>query len=74
MIGFIGTGNMAAAIIEGAVKAGVMPANEILIDKNRSRAGELHNSLNVKLCDDFFNDIRLNSKNQHIALQNQHPA
>jgi pyrroline-5-carboxylate reductase len=42
---------MAAAIIEGVVKAGVMPADEILIDKNRSRAGELHNSLNVKLCD-----------------------
>lgn len=51
MIGFIGTGNMAAAIIEGVVKAGVLRADEILIDKNRSKAGELHKELGIRLCD-----------------------
>ena len=50
MIGFIGTGNMAVPIIEGAVKGGVVKAEEILLDQNRSRAAALHEKLGVSLC------------------------
>ncbi len=50
MIGFIGTGNMAVPIIEGALKAGVLKPQEILLDRNRSRAQALHEKLGVSLC------------------------
>lgn len=51
MIGFIGTGNMAVPIIEGIVKGGVLSPEEILLDKNRSRAAGLHERLGVSLCE-----------------------
>ncbi len=51
MIGFIGTGNMAVPIIEGAIKSGILSANDILVDKNRSRAAELHQQWGIRLCD-----------------------
>jgi len=49
-IGFIGTGNMAVPIIEGAIRGGVLKAEEIVLDQNRSRAAALHEKLNVSLC------------------------
>lgn len=51
MVGFIGTGNMATAIIEGALKSGVLSAKEILLDRQRSRAAALHEKYDVALCD-----------------------
>ena len=51
MIGFIGTGNMAVPIIEGALKAGVLKPEEILLDKHRSRAAALQEKLGVRLCE-----------------------
>lgn len=50
MIGFIGTGNMAVPIIEGALKSGVVAPGEIMLDKSRSRAAHLHETLGVSLC------------------------
>ena len=50
VIGFIGTGNMAVPIIRGALKSGIFSAEEIVLDKNRSRAEALHEELGVKLC------------------------
>ncbi len=54
MIGFIGTGNMAIPIIEGAIKSGVLSASDILVDKNRSKADELHQRLGIRLCDGLY--------------------
>lgn len=54
MIGFIGTGNMAVPIIEGAVKGGVVRADEIVIDRHRSRAADLHERLGVRLCESLM--------------------
>lgn len=51
MIGFIGTGNMAVPIIEGMINGAVVRPEEILLDKNRSRAAALHEKLGVTLCD-----------------------
>ena len=53
MVGFIGTGNMAIPIIEGAIRAGVLRADEIVLDRNRSRAAELHERLGVSLCENM---------------------
>lgn len=50
MIGFIGTGNMAVPIIEGAIRGGVVAAKDILLDSHRSRAADLHERLGVNLC------------------------
>jgi len=50
VIGFIGTGNMAVPIIEGALNSGVLKPTDILLDKNRSRAAGLHDKYGVGLC------------------------
>jgi len=58
MIGFIGTGNMAVPIIEGAIRGGVVKPEEILLDQNRSRAGSLHENLGVSLCGNLQEMVR----------------
>lgn len=58
MIGFIGTGNMAVPIIEGAIRGGVVKPEEILLDQNRSRAGSLHEKLGVSLCGNLQEMVR----------------
>jgi len=50
MIGFIGTGNMAVPIIEGAIRGGVVRCDEIVLDQSRARAAELQQRLGVRLC------------------------
>ncbi|MBQ2957148.1 MAG: pyrroline-5-carboxylate reductase [Clostridia bacterium] len=57
-IGFIGAGNMAVPIIEGAIKSGVFKAEDIVIDSNRSRAADLHARLGVTLQNGLISLIR----------------
>ena len=58
MIGFIGTGNMAVPIIEGAIRGGVVKPEEILLDQNRSRAESLQKKLGVSLCENLQEMVR----------------
>lgn len=53
MLGFIGTGNMATAIIEGILRKGVLPAEEIFVDSHRARAQELKERLHISLCENL---------------------
>lgn len=53
MIGFVGTGNMAVAIIEGVIRCNVVKAQEILLDRRRARSAELHTRLGVALCNNL---------------------
>ncbi|MCM1545161.1 MAG: pyrroline-5-carboxylate reductase [Ruminococcus sp.] len=49
MIGFIGTGNMATAIIKGLISSGTIPSNEIAVfDVNKEKAADFAAEYKVK--------------------------
>lgn len=58
-LGFIGCGNMGAALVRGIVKAGKVPAGSIFIyDVDKSKTGELAAETGVKAVDDNGEVIR----------------
>ena len=52
MLGFIGTGNMATAIIKGIVSSGFLKGEEICVfDVIKSKADELNEKYGVSVCE-----------------------
>ena len=53
MLGFIGTGNMASAIIKGVVSSSFLPGEKIAVyDKDTEKAKKLSEAYALKLCSD----------------------
>lgn len=51
-IGFIGAGNMGGAILRGAIKAGFITAEEVMVfDTNQELLASLRNEYNIRLAD-----------------------
>lgn len=59
MLGFIGTGNMATAMIEGILRREIISPEDIVLDRHRARAQELHERLGVRLCDNLEEMVEL---------------
>ena len=57
-LGFIGTGNLATAILRGVVASGMTDANEIAIfDINEEKTAQLGAELSVKLYDGLYYSV-----------------
>lgn len=68
-LGFIGTGNLASAIVKGVASAGKIPASEILIyDVNSEKTEALSSLLGVKTARSA-NEVAANCENVVIAVK-----
>ena len=70
-IGFIGCGNMASAIIKGAVSSNFIEGENIFVfDTIREKMNKLHNELNVTICDSG-NEVVCNTDIVVLAVKPQ---
>lgn len=66
MVGFIGTGNMASAIIKGTTASGFLKGEEICVyDKDRKKAEDLSKSYGLNVCE---NETEVCQKADKVVL------